>query len=229
MPGRRGVALRTKEGIPQCVSRIPLPHMGRGFLCAAYCRYFLEEVFLMPKTNVKRMCYTALLAAMYVPLSLYVAVQVGNVRISFGSLPVVVAALLLGPLDAVVAALVGEFFKQLLTYGVTYTTALYLLPPAVRGAVIGAAVLLARRQGERLEERRAVCYAVCVTAAICTTVGNTLVNWLDSVLLNYYTPALIFGDLIWRLIVGMINAVVMASIAIPLVKRLRRWSAVSSL
>ena len=112
-----------------------------------------------------------------------------------------------------------------------------LIPPNLRDhagltrdvTVIGAAVLLARRQGERLEERRAVCCAVCVTAAICTTVGNTLVNWLDSVLLNYYTPALIFGDLIWRLIVGMINAVVMASIAIPLVKRLRRWSAVSSL
>ena len=66
----------------------------------------------MPKTNVKRMCYTALLAAMYVPLSLYVAVQVGNVRISFGSLPVVVAALLLGPLDAVVAALVGSFLNS---------------------------------------------------------------------------------------------------------------------
>ena len=38
VPERRGVALRTKEGIPQCVSRIPLPHMGTGFLCAAFCR-----------------------------------------------------------------------------------------------------------------------------------------------------------------------------------------------
>ena len=69
----------------------------------------------MPKRNVKRMCYAALLAAMYLPLSLYAAVQVGNVRISFGSLPVVVAALLVGPVDAVIVAMVGEFFKQLLT------------------------------------------------------------------------------------------------------------------
>lgn len=176
----------------------------------------------MSKTNVRRMCYTALLAAMYVPLSLYVAVQVGNVRISFGSLPVVVGALLFGPLDAAAAALVGEFFKQLLTYGVTYTTVLYLIPPAVRGVVIGAAAVLARQRGGRLEERRAVCWCVCVAAAVCTTVGNTLVNWLDSVLLGYYTPALIFGDLIWRLLVGILNAVVMASIAIPLVKLLRR-------
>lgn len=184
----------------------------------------------MPKTNVKRMCYAALLAAMYLPLSLYAAVQVGNVRISFGSLPVVIAALLFGPLDAVVVAMVGEFFKQLLTYGVTYTTVLYLIPPALRGLVVGlGALALAALRGRRLEERRTLCYAVCILAAVCTTVGNTLINWLDSVIFGYYTPALIFGDLVWRLIVGMINALVMASLAMPLVRVLRKQSSLPTL
>lgn len=184
----------------------------------------------MPKMNVKRMCYAALLAAMYLPLSLYAAVQVGNVRISFGSLPVVIAALLFGPLDAVVVAMVGEFFKQLLTYGVTYTTVLYLIPPALRGLVVGlGALALAACGGRRLEERRTLCYAVCILAAVCTTVGNTLINWLDSVIFGYYTPALIFGDLVWRLIVGMINALVMASLAMPLVRVLRKRSSLPTL
>nr|WP_325212128.1 folate family ECF transporter S component [uncultured Oscillibacter sp.] len=173
-------------------------------------------------SKTRRMCYAALLAAMYVPLALYVAVQVGNVRISFGSLPVVTAALLFGPVDAVVVAMVGEFFKQILTYGVTYTTVLYLIPPALRGLVAGIGAVLVLRQGQRLEDQRALCYAVCIVAALCTTVGNTLVNWLDSVLMGYYFPGLILGDLVWRLLVGMINAVVMASLAIPLVKALRR-------
>ncbi len=184
----------------------------------------------MSRTNVKRMCHAALLAAMYLPLSLYAAVQVGrNVRISFGSLPVVIAALLFGPLDAAAVAMVGEFFKQLLTYGVTYTTALYLIPPALRGLVIGGAVLLLRQRGERLEERRTLCYAVCILAAVCTTVGNTLVNWLDSVLMGYYFPGLILGDFVWRLIVGMLNAVVMSSLAISLVKVLRSRGAACTL
>ena len=179
-------------------------------------------------SKTRRMCYAALLAAMYVPLSLYVAVQVGNVRISFGSLPVVVAALLFGPVDAVAAAMVGEFFKQLLTYGVTYTTVLYLIPPALRGLVVGLGALgLLSLRGQRLEERRMLCYAVCIAAAVCTTLGNTLVNWLDSVLMGYYFPGLILGDFVWRLIVGMINAVVMSSLAIPLVKALRQRNAVS--
>ncbi len=179
-------------------------------------------------SKTRRMCYSALLAAMYVPLSLYVAVQVGNVRISFGSLPVVVAALLFGPVDAVAAAMVGEFFKQLLTYGVTYTTVLYLIPPALRGLVVGLGALgLLSLRGRRLEERRMLCYAVCIAAAVCTTLGNTLVNWLDSVLMGYYFPGLILGDFAWRLIVGMINAVVMSSLAIPLVKALRQRNVVS--
>ena len=59
--------------------------------------------------------------------------------------------------------------------------------------------------------------------------GNTLINWLDSVIFGYYTPALIFGGLVWRFIVGMINAVVMASLAMPLVKILRKQNAVSGL
>lgn len=177
----------------------------------------------MPRTHVRRICEIALLAAMYLPLSLYAAVQVGNVRISFGSLPVVAAALLFGPLDAVIAAMVGEFFKQLLTYGVTYTTVLYLIPPALRGLVVGLGSIAALRLGGgRLEDRRTACYAVCVAAAVCTTVGNTLVNWLDSVLMGYYFPGLILGDLAWRLIVGVVNAVLMASLAMPLVRLLRR-------
>ena len=108
------------------------------------------------------------------------------------------------------------------------TTVLYLIPPALRGLVVGlGALALLSLRGQRLEERRMLCYAVCIVAAVCTTLGNTLVNWLDSVLMGYYFPGLILGDFVWRLIVGMINAVVMSSLAIPLVKALRQRNAVS--
>ena len=180
----------------------------------------------MLKTNRSKtlsLCITGVLAALYVPLSVYLAVQVGNVRISFGSFPVVVAALLLGPVEAVGAAFVGEFMKQLLTYGVTATTVLYLIPPALRGLVIGAAALAVRRWGSRrLEERKVLCYAVCVAAAVCTTLGNTMVNLLDSLIYGYYTPMLIWADLMYRLGVGILNSAVIATIAIPIVILLRR-------
>lgn len=170
----------------------------------------------------------ALLSAMYVPLSLYLSIQMGNVRLTFGSLPVVVCALLWGPLDAAVVAAVGELIKQLLTYGITYTTVLYLIPPALRGIIIGAAMVFGKCHGWRLEERRWISYAVAVAAAASTTVGNTLVNWLDSIILGYYTPALIFGDALARFAVGMITAVIVMSAAIPLVKLLRRRNIVDA-
>ncbi len=174
------------------------------------------------RLGVRTICTVGILAALYVPLAIYVAVQIGNVRISFGSLPVVIAALLFGPLEAILTAMIGEFFKQILTYGFAYTTFLYLIPPALRGAVIGAAAIASMRHGRRLEDRRGLYYAVCVLAAVATTTGSTLVNWLDSVLLDYYTPALIFGDAAYRFAVGMLNAVIIASIATPLVQQLRR-------
>ncbi len=176
----------------------------------------------MSRFNTKSMCRVAVLAALYVPLSVFVAIQVGNVRISFGSLPVVVSALLCGPVEAVLVAGIGEFFKQLLTYGVTATTVLYLIPPALRGAIIGVVAVRMWKNGSRLEDRKTVCYATCLCAAVATTVGNTLVNWLDSVLYGYYTFAYVFGDFVTRLGVGLINAVVMATIAIPMVLLLRR-------
>ena len=86
------------------------------------------------RLGVRTICTVGILAALYVPLAIYVAVQIGNVRISFGSLPVVIAALLFGPLEAILTAMIGEFFKQILTYGFAYTTFLYLIPPALRGA-----------------------------------------------------------------------------------------------
>lgn len=172
--------------------------------------------------QVRRLCRIGVLAALYVPLSLFVAVQFGNVRISFGSLPVVVAALLCGPVEGFFVAFIGEFFKQMLSYGITATTVLYLIPPALRGLVIGLAAWgLYHSNGQRLDQRRVLCYSVCMIAAVVTTVGNTLVNWLDSVLYGYYSPALIFGDALWRFAVGLINSVVIATAAFPLVKLLR--------
>ena len=182
----------------------------------------------MSKWNTKRMCRIAVMAALYVPLALFVSVQIGNVRISFGSLPVVVTALLFGPLEAVLVAGIGEFFKQLLTYGVTATTVLYLIPPALRGAIIGLAVLRMWKGGSRLEDRRVAYYAVCICAAMATTVGNTLVNWLDSVLYGYYTFAYVFGDFLYRGAVGILNAIAMAAIAMPLVLLLRRQKSLVS-
>ena len=65
----------------------------------------------MSKFNARRICRIALLAAMYFLLNMVEIRTPGNLHITFDALPVVVGALLLGPVDAVLIAMFGELLK----------------------------------------------------------------------------------------------------------------------
>ena len=175
----------------------------------------------MSKFNAKAICRIAALAALYFLLNM-VSIKAGNLRITFASLPVVVSALLFGPLESVLVALFGELLNQLLSYGLTATTLLWLVPPAVRGLTVGLLAARLWRTGHPLETRPVLCYGICVLAALCTTVANTLIIWLDSVLLHYYSAAYVFGQLFYRLGSGVVIAVIIATVAMPLAGLLRR-------
>ncbi len=171
--------------------------------------------------DTRSLCRMAILVALYVLLNM-VSIRAGNLRITFASLPVVVSALLFGPLEAALVALFGELANQMLSYGFTATTVLWLIPPAVRGLAVGAAAVRLWRGGRPLESRPVAGYVVCCLAALATTVTNTLVIWLDSVLYGYYTPVYVFGDLAVRLATGLVAAVIVATVAMPLAGLLRR-------
>ena len=49
-----------------------------------------------------------------------------------------------------------------------------------------------------------------------------MVNWADSLIYGYYTFAYVFGNAVVRFITGMVNSVVIATVAIPLVRILRK-------
>lgn len=78
--------------------------------------------------GVYALCRVALMAALYLPLA-RMAIEIGTVKLSFGSLPATVLALAAGPGEAAAAAAIGEFLKQMLSYGFTATTLLWLIPP----------------------------------------------------------------------------------------------------
>lgn len=177
----------------------------------------------MSKFNTRTTCTIAVLAAMYVPLSLFLSVQgPNNLKFSFGSLPVVVAALLMGPVEAALTAFIGEFLKQLLSYGFTATTLLWTIPVMLRGLVIGAAAIRFKRTAKPLTARPILCSIVCIAAAVITTAANTLVIWLDSVIYGYYSFAYVFGATAVRFVTGMITSVLVALVAVPLVYLLER-------
>ena len=59
----------------------------------------------MSKFSARRICYIALMAAMYYVLNLLEIRTPGNLHITFDALPIMVSALLIGPVDAALAAI----------------------------------------------------------------------------------------------------------------------------
>ena len=175
----------------------------------------------MSKWNTRSLCRVAMMAALYLPLARW-ALEFGTLKLSLGSLPITVLALLAGPWEAAAAAFIGEFLKQMLSYGFTATTLLWIIPPVLRGLLIGMAAVRLGRSGTPLEERGPLCCTVSVVSAVIVTLSNCLPLWLDSVIYGYYFPGYIVGALAARLAAGIATAVVVAVAAMPVVGVLRR-------
>lgn len=180
----------------------------------------------MTTTQRRKMTYTicmvALLTAMMVLLKRTIAIETPYFKFSFASLPIVLAAMLFGPVEGAVVGLLGEFVSQVTgPYGLAPTTVLYVLPAAIRGVVVGCGALWCRRTGRRMESRPVTCYAVCIAGAVLTTAGNTLSIWFEC--LMYRTSfAVNLPFLPGRFFTGVATAVGITTACIPLVHALRR-------
>lgn len=167
------------------------------------------------------LCALALLTAVMVLLTMTVSIRTPYFKLTLGSLPVVLAAMLFGPLEGALVAVLGEFIVQVLGYGLMPTTVIWICPPAIRALVVGSAAVWMRRRGSRLEARPAVCYTVCVMGAVLTTIGNTFGMWLDSLI---YRTSFVAAAM-WvpsRFVSGIATAAVVATVCMPLVHALRR-------
>ena len=175
----------------------------------------------MSKFNARRICYIALLAAMYYVLNLLEIRTPGNLHVTLDALPLMVSALLMGPVDAALVAFFGELLNQVIgPYGITATTLLWVLPPVIYALII--AVAAKRQNGPPMESRIMFCYVICILAAVVRSAGNTLVIWADSVIYGYYSFAIVFGAAALRFVTGIVAAVLVATVTMPLVRILRK-------
>ena len=170
----------------------------------------------------------ALLAAAYFVLSITLTIKTPYLEITFKSLPVVVGALMFGPVGGGLVALFGELLAQMIgPYGLMPTTVLWLLPPLTRGLLLGAVAAAFSKRGSQLEKRPLMCYGVCLGASIVTSCVTTVCLWLDSLIYHYYNFALIFGSALVRFGKEIVVTAVVTSLAIPMVRLLRRMGRVS--
>ncbi len=141
------------------------------------------------KWTARRLAADAMFAAMVTVLAA-AAIKTGNLKITIEAMPVFLGALMLGPIDGMVIGGIGTLLYQLLSYGVTATTALWIAPYVLLGLCVGA---VSARHGYACTKRQLVLLVVLGELGI--TALNTASLYIDSLIYGYYSPVFVFGTL----------------------------------
>lgn len=166
--------------------------------------------------NTRRLSLDAMLAAMCAVMGA-VALDFGRLKITFESLPVLVSALLFGPLDGLLVGGVGTFLYQFLRYGFSATTALWILPYLACGLLAG---WYAKKRQFSLTGRQTG--GILLICQLLITALNTLALYVDSQIFGYYTPGFILGPLAPRLLLAAAQAAAFTTIMPALLRASRR-------
>ena len=170
------------------------------------------------RLNIRMMAVDAVLIAMYVVLN-SISFRVANFKFTLDAFPIIVGAVMFGPLHGGLIGFLGSGIYQLLFsgYGITPTTILWMLPAIARGLIIGA---YSKHKAFIPSVKGLMIFTVI--AGILTTALNTLALYVDSIIYNYYSYVLVFGLLIPKFIISIILAVAFALVTPALVKKIRK-------
>lgn len=176
--------------------------------------------------TARRIAINAVLIALYIVLG-FIKIPIGNMlRINFASFAVVVCAVAFTPIDGLVVGFLGEFLSQILgLYGLTPTTALWALPEAVRGLLLGLSVLLivGRQSTNATNSKGFIIYLVCcIVTGIIASLLNTFALYVDSKMFGYYNDYMVFGVLAIRLGLAVVMSATFGAMALTIVTALRR-------
>lgn len=176
------------------------------------------------KSNkLKMLCLAGIMAAIYVALD-FLAVSVsapfaGNLKISLSGLPVIIVAIFGGPFWGAVTGFIGAFIGQMLTYGLSATTILWILPAVVRGLSMGFLF----RAFKKSIKPGVLTLETCISALL-VTIFNTGAMLVEQKLYGYYSSYLaIFLAIPARVLAGIITSVVFSLMLPTIVDSLRKF------
>ncbi len=181
---------------------------------------------MLPTERIqKRIALDAIMIALYVVLNVLIEIPIGNVKFTFGPLPIIIASFYLGTGHACIIAAFGEMLSQVLTYGVTYSFLLWPIPPIARALIISflVFVLVKSRKNASLTEFGYLGYFIIIlVSGFITTILNTGVIAVDALIYNYFSYKIVFGSLVVRIVVMAVSSVIYTAISKPIVDTLSR-------
>lgn len=180
------------------------------------------------KMTTRRLVINAVLIAIYVVLRFFNIPMGNSFRFTLASFSVVLCALLYGPVDGLLVGLLGEFLSQVLSpYGLTPTTLLWCVGETVRGGVLGLCTVLFLRKGLLSSENpQRTCVVntllCCVFTGILAALGQTFALYVDSKMFGYYSYTIVFGVMVWRILIYMVLAGAFGYLSLPIISALKK-------
>ena len=127
----------------------------------------------MGNNAVRRICLDGILISLFLVFGL-IRIRLGFLEIGLGTLVITIAAIALGPIDAILIALLGEFVNQILFsgYGLTPTTPLWIAPVVIRAAILSLIAWLYRRKGDALPNHKVIYFLAIKIEDACINSRN---------------------------------------------------------
>lgn len=166
--------------------------------------------------KTKQLAFNALLAALCAVLGFY-ALDMLSIKITFESIPILIGALLFGPVNGALIGGIGTLVSQLIRYGLSATTFLWMLPYIVCGFFVGIVSYF-----KKYDLKATWVVPTVVMAELLVTAINTFALYVDANIYGYYTPELITGMLAIRIVVCVLKAVAYGFILMPVLVRIKR-------
>lgn len=165
----------------------------------------------------RKLCVAAVMAALFVVLDM-LSIKIGqNIKITFGGLPIIVAAIFGGPVIGLLTGLVGAFIGQLISYGLSVTTVIWIIPAGVRGLAMGLLFIAFRRRTDWVTLGIEI-----VISSLIVTVLNTAALYIDSLIYGYYSAAVVFGATVFRIASSVLTSAVYVLVIAPIVAALKK-------
>lgn len=156
------------------------------------------------KFDIRKIVLMALYIALFAILSFYGTINFHELKITLQNIPIYIASITLGMIPGAIVGFAGMFIHQLLAYGFTATTLLWVLPQTILGALAG---YLFEKRIVRMDQTNRFAVTILLLQLMLTLL-NTIIYTLDSLLYGYFNYLLIFGPIVIKLMLSIITGVV---------------------
>ena len=176
----------------------------------------------MKQWNIQRLVFDALLIALTAALG-EAAIEMGVFKLTFENLPIIIGALMFGPLDGFIIGVLGIFFSQLFRFGLDATMVLWILPYAISGLFVGLfskKLAIGRISWKNLGKEAVWIVLLMIANCAMVTLINTGSLYISYKYVWFMPTAPLFASLPMKLGIGVGRAVVYAIIAPALIQGL---------